>query len=261
MLSLLAVAIVGLLLGLLGGGGSLLILPILVYMVGLEPVAATSYSLLIVGVAALFGAINYWRQGLVSLPSVVSFGLPSVAGVFFIRLAIMPHMPAVLLSEPIVITKNGFVMTIFAVIVFGSSYSMIHGRRSESSSHGKASTVMSILAGALVGLVTGFVGAGGGFLIVPALLLLLKLPMREAVATSLFVIALKSILGFLGDVLVVEGIQWWLLVKMIAAAVIGIGIGVKLNRRVAADRLKAAFGWFVLAIGVLILVGEFFPGK
>ena len=259
MISFVAVGFVGVLLGVFGGGGSLLILPLLVYLVGLSPVEATSYSLLIVGVAALIGAVDFLRKGLVNFSSVLGFGFPSIVGVFLTRTVLMHQIPDQLIdSESFSLSKNTLVMGVFCIMVLGSSYSMIRKRpeRDETSEH-RQRLGITILAGFIVGLLTGFVGAGGGFLIVPALMFLLHLPVREAVATSLFVIALKSVLGFLGDTFMLDDIEWWLLLKLTVAAVIGILLGVRLNRRIPAEKLKTSFGWVVLLMGGLILVREF----
>lgn len=258
LLSLVAIGFVGLLLGLLGGGGSVLILPLLVYLVGIDPVMATCYSLVIVGSAALFGATKYLRQGLVDLRSVVTFGIPSVAGVFLTRFVLMPAIPDILLThDRFPLSKNTLVMVVFAILILASAMSMI--RKSD-----KAQIVatsrgvwVSIFAGMLLGLTTGFVGAGGGFMIVPALIFLLGVPIRKAIGTSLFIIAMKSLLGFGADAVVLEGIQWGLLLKFTIAAVVGILIGVRLNRLVPAEKLKVSFGWMILAVGVAILLREF----
>lgn len=260
MVSVIAVVVVGILLGLFGGGGSLLILPVLVYLVGLSPIVATSYSLLIVGVAALIGAVGQLREGLVNFSSAIGFGVPSVVGVFLARIVVLPLIPDRMYeSESFSLTKDALVMSIFCAMVFGCAYTMIRRQpeRPETGEEGRERLFVTILAGLVVGFVTGFVGAGGGFLIVPALIILLRMPVREAMATSLFVIALKSLLGFLGDTLILDVIDWWLLLKLTLAATLGIHFGVRLNRRIPADKLKAGFGWVVLLIGAMILIREF----
>ncbi len=261
MVSVIAVVVVGILLGLFGGGGSLLILPVLVYLVGLSPIVATSYSLLIVGVAALIGAVGQLREGLVNFSSAIGFGVPSVVGVFLARIVVLPLIPDRLYeSESFSLTKDALVMSIFCAMVFGCAYTMIRRRPEHPEKTGeerRERLFVTILAGPVVGFVTGFVGAGGGFLIVPALIVLLRMPVREAMATSLFVIALKSLLGFLGDTLILDVIDWWLLLKLTLAATLGIHLGVRLNRKIPADKLKAGFGWVVLLIGAMILIREF----
>ena len=257
-LSLVAIGLTGLLLGLLGGGGSVLILPLLVYLVGIDPVTSTSYSLVIVGSAALFGSMKYLRQGMVDKRSVATFGIPSVAGVFLTRSILMPAIPEVLWDgDRFSLTKDTLVMIVFALLIFASGVSMICKSNSDQSNAPPKGLWASISVGMLLGLTTGFVGAGGGFMIVPALIFLLGIPIRMAIGTSLLIIALKSLLGFVADAVVLDGIQWGLLLNFIIVATIGIAVGVRLNQRVPAEKLKVGFGWMVLAVGVGILVQEF----
>ncbi|MCR9199294.1 MAG: sulfite exporter TauE/SafE family protein [Planctomycetaceae bacterium] len=264
MLNYAAIAVVGLLLGVLGGGGSTLILPVLVYLVGLPAVQATSASLLIVGVAAVFGAVGYFRKGLVDLPAVVMFGGPSVAGVFVARLVFMPRIPPVLYSaEGFELTRRGFLLATFSVLVLISAFCMIRRDRRAPSERAAPPAAQrtawkSVAAGLFVGMSTGLVGAGGGFMIVPALIIFLKMETRQAIATSLFVIAMKSLLGFAADAFIVSDLNWPQLTGFTLAAVVGILTGVRLNAVVDADRLKVAFGWLVLVIGISILVKEFY---
>ena len=254
-----AIAIVGLLLGLLGGGGSTLILPVLVYLVGQPAVEATSCSLLIVGVAAGFGAVGYFRKGLVDLSAVGMFGVPSILGVFVARLVVMPQIPPILYAgEQFELTRRAFILASFAVMVLASAFCMIRKSERRASEQTTGSTAWkSVLAGLFVGLSTGLVGAGGGFMIVPALIIFLKMETRRAIATSLFVIAMKSLLGFAADVFIVSDLNWPQLAGFTLAAVVGILTGVRLNAVVDAERLKVAFGWLVLLIGIGILVKEF----
>jgi uncharacterized membrane protein YfcA len=266
MLSLLAVGIVGVLLGMLGGGGSVLILPILVYMVGIEPVVATSYSLVIVGISASFGAGGYVRKGLVNRQAVIAFGIPSVLGVFLTRLLILPNLPDEIVTlGSFQLTKNVFVMLIFAVMILFSAFAMIRGSSvtepnldgSDREATNSVTAMWSnVSVGFLVGALTGFVGAGGGFMIVPALVVFLKLPIRKAIATSLFIISMKSLLGFMGDLFVLDSIQWGLLIRFTIAAVVGIVLGVRLNEKIPTKQLKAAFGWTILVLGIAILIRE-----
>lgn len=259
LLSLVAIGLVGLLLGLVGGGGSVLILPLLVYLVGIDPVMSTSYSLVIVGSAALFGATGYMRRGLVDSRSVLTFGIPSVIGVFLTRSVLMPAIPDVLFeSDRFQLSKNTLVMIVFAILILASAISMIcKSNRNEEIVGATKGLWVSVMAGTLLGLTTGFIGAGGGFMIVPALIFLLGVPIRKAIGTSLLIIALKSLLGFAADAVVLEGIQWGLLLKFIIVAVVGIAVGVRLNPLVPAEKLKVGFGWMVLAVGITILLREF----
>ncbi|MEP3478757.1 MAG: sulfite exporter TauE/SafE family protein, partial [Fuerstiella sp.] len=155
------------------------------------------------------------------------------------------------------LTKNTLVMIVFAILIFASGVSMICKSNPDQSKAGPKRLWASISAGILLGLTTGFVGAGGGFMIVPALIFLLGVPIRMAIGTSLLIIALKSLLGFAADAVVLDGIQWGLLLKFIIAATIGIAVGVRLNQLIPAEKLKVGFGWMVLAVGIGIVVQEF----
>ena len=219
-----------------------------------------SYSLVIVGSAALFGATGYMRQRLVDSRAVVTFGIPSVIGVFLTRSVLMPAIPEMLFeSGGFQLTKNTLVMIVFAIMILASAVSMIFRSERDDSGVQKRTAIWApVITGTLLGLTTGFVGAGGGFMIVPALIFLLGIPIRHAIGTSLLIIAVKSLFGFAADAVVLEGIEWGLLLKFIIAAVAGIAVGVRLNTLVPAARLKVGFGWMVLGVGIAILIREFY---
>lgn len=253
-------ALVGLSLGLIGGGGSILMVPILVYVMGLEPVLATSYSLFIVGITALVGAFTNYRKGLVSVQTALLFGLTSIATVFISRWWLIPVLPEVLVQVgDFSVSKSTATMVLFAVLMLGASFSMIADRKKEPTP-GK-STLLNyprmFLFGILTGLVTGLLGAGGGFLIIPVLVLIFGLPMKQAVGTSLLIIAMNSLIGFTGD-LGHYALDWTLLLTLAAIAVVGIFIGSELAKKINSLILKKAFGWFVLAMGGYILLKELF---
>ena len=204
-ISYLAAAAIGVSLGLIGGGGSILTVPVLVYLFGVEPVVATAYSLFIVGTTALVGAYPKFRQGMVNVKTAVIFGVPSIISVFATRAFIVPLIPAEILTiGGWVLTKNLLFMLLFAVLMVAASVSMIR-EKPVKNGNGAASEapprniLFILLDGLVVGALTGLVGAGGGFLIIPALVVLTKLPMKQAVGTSLLIIAAKSLLGFTGD--------------------------------------------------------------
>ncbi|MDZ4846995.1 MAG: sulfite exporter TauE/SafE family protein [Chitinophagales bacterium] len=253
---------IGISLGLIGGGGSILTVPVLVYLTGIQPIVATAYSLFIVGLTSLIGGINYYRKNLVSLKMAVIFGVPSIAAVYSVRKFVVPAIPDNIFTiGNFVMTKNISVMVLFAVLMIAASISMIKSKECvdcpKEASNVKFNYSLILLEGIIVGSLTGLVGAGGGFLIIPALVLLGKLDMKLAVGTSLFIIAAKSLIGFLGDLGHLE-IDWKFLFIFSALSVAGIFIGSFLATKVEAQKLKKAFGWFVLAMGIFILGKELF---
>lgn len=257
-------AIVGVSLGLIGSGGSILTVPILVYVMGIDPVLATAYSLFIVGSTALVGGVQSAIQKRVDFKTVLIFGIPSIAAVYATRLWLVPMIPQELFSiGSLVITKPIALMLLFAVVMILASISMIRpGKNKESDEHTPLTYnyPMILVEGTLVGMLTGLVGAGGGFLIIPALVLLARMPMKLAVGTSLFIIAVKSLIGFTGDLQGTQIIDWKLLGGFTAFAVIGIFLGILLSKKISGDKLKKSFGWFVLIMGIYIIVKEiFFP--
>jgi uncharacterized protein len=248
---------IGLILGLLGGGGSILSIPILVYLFGIETVVASAYSLFIVGATSLVGAIPKYKDQLVNVRTGILFGIPSIISIFFTRKWIIPALPDIVLdTDFILITKRILILGIFAILMILASFSMIKGKREIVTETQKGfRTFLVILEGALIGFLTGLVGAGGGFLIIPALVFLTGLPFKTAVGTSLFIIAINSLSGFLGDVLNYK-MDWPFLLSITGLAIIGILIGNKLQKKVSALRLRMAFGWMILIMGAWILVKE-----
>ena len=254
--------LVGVTLGLVGSGGSILTVPILVYIMGVDPVLATAYSLFIVGTTSLVGGVQSALLGKVDLRTAAIFGLPSIVAVYLTRLYILPVIPETLFRFGYFeLTKPVLLMALFAVVMVASSLSMI--RPAKTASNEQSGTVrynypMIFLEGSLVGMLTGLVGAGGGFLIVPALVLFSRMSMKLAVGTSLLIIAAKSLIGFTGDLRGGEPIDWNLLLLFTALSVVGIFLGILLAKRIPGERLKKLFGWFVLVMGIYILVKEFF---
>lgn len=251
--------IIGVVLGLIGGGGSILTVPVFVYLMYINPVTATAYSLFVVGVTSLVGAIQNIRKKQVDIRTALVFAAPALIAVYATRRYIVPIIPDNLVQiNEFMITKNIGIMIFFALIMLFASISMIRGKVKSGEGDGAEVTYnypFIVLEGLGVGLLTGIVGAGGGFLIIPALVLLAKLPMKRAVATSLLIIAIKSLIGFLGDVENLD-IDWVFLSSFTALSIVGIGIGIWLNRFIAGDQLKKYFGWFVLLMGVYILFKE-----
>lgn len=253
--------LIGVSLGLIGGGGSILTVPVLVYLFGVEPMLATSYSLFVVGSTSLIGAVNNYRQGQVRMQTALLFGLTSIVTVLLVRRYLIPLIPAVLVDfGSWQLTKSGATMILFALLMLLASFSMIRSRAAATSALNEgqpdvAAYIRLMLYGVLIGLVTGFLGAGGGFLLIPALVFLVKLPMKQAIGTSLSIIAMNSLIGFLGDWAAIE-LQWSLLLPVAGLAIAGILIGGRLGRHLDGARLKKGFGWFVLAMGVFVILKE-----
>lgn len=263
MIGYLASVLIGISLGLIGGGGSILTVPVLVYLFHIEPIMATAYSLFIVGASSLVGALPKYKQGLVNVKTAIIFGIPSIVSVFATRKFIVPAIPSELGTlAGIIITKSLLLMLLFAILMVAASFSMIHSKPSieaTSEREQKFNYPLILVEGALVGLLTGLVGAGGGFLIIPALVMLSKLPMKHAVGTSLLIIAAKSLIGFTGD-LSLYTIDWTLLLSITVLAIAGIFVGDRLSKRIDGNKLKIGFGWFVLVMGLYIIAQQlFFP--
>lgn len=259
-LGYLGAILIGVVLGLIGGGGSILTLPVLVYLFGIEPVTATAYSLFIVGLAAVAGTLKNMSQKLVDFKTAMIFALPAFIAVYLTRRYLVPALPDPLFNIGAwSLSKDVGIMVFFAIIMVLASVSMIRDRREEADSNlntePQYNYPLIVLEGFVVGVLTGIVGAGGGFLIIPALVLLAKLPMKKAVATSLLIIAIKSLIGFIGDLQVID-IDWKFLLVFAVLSVLGIFAGVRLNQIVPGKKLKKGFGWFVLVMGVFIVLRE-----
>ncbi len=259
-LGYLAVMFMGLVLGILGGGGSILTLPIFVYLFGLSALSATTHSLFVVGIVSLIGSVSYARQRLVHWQAAGAFVVPAVLGIFFSRRVLLPALPSVLRMGPIAIEKNSLVLLAFALLMVAASYSMLFKKRLPTNALQAGDTDFSMIRvamqGLFVGTVTGFVGAGGGFLIVPALVVIVGLEMRSAVGTSLIIIASNSLLGFFGDLASGQSILWGLLVRTSVIAGFGILIGSRVGRKFPEVLLKKIFGVFVLLMGSVILLQQ-----
>lgn len=249
---------IGVVLGLIGGGGSILTVPILVYLLFVNPVTATAYSLFVVGVSSLVGAVRNIQKGLVDFKTAIVFAVPAFIAVYITRKYLVPAIPENLFSiGDFMVTKNIGIMLFFAFVMLVASVSMIRNKRNEKVETSEVSYnyPLIIVEGVLVGVVTGIVGAGGGFLIIPALVLLAKLPMKKAVATSLLIIAIKSLIGFIGDVENLA-IDWPFLLIFTGISVVGIFLGIYLSNFIEGKKLKKGFGWFVLIMGVYIIYKE-----
>lgn len=263
---LFASTLIGISLGLIGGGGSILTVPVLVYLFKVDPVLATAYSLFIVGLSSLVGAFPKYRSGMIDLKTALVFGIPSIIAVFLTRKVLVPAIPNTIFSiGDLPFTKALAMMLLFAILMVAASVSMIRDKKKEeldSTAPRVFNYPMILLEGSVVGVLTGLVGAGGGFLIIPALVMLSKLPMKQAVGTSLLIIAAKSLIGFTGDVMEnSDKMDWTLLGIVTILAIVGIFIGNQLSKKIDGAALKKGFGWFVLVMGLYIIIKELaFPG-
>lgn len=252
-----ACILIGVILGILGGGGSILSIPILVYLLHVDVVMASAYSLFIVGATSLVGAIPKYKQHLVNLRTGFFFGIPSIITIFFTRKWIVPAIPEIVWqTESFTVTKRILILGLFAVLMILASISMIRGgaREIRNDNH-RFRVVLVIIEGIIIGFLTGLVGAGGGFLIIPALVLLTGLPFKTAVGTSLFIIAINSLSGFVGDVLTYD-IEWIFLLSLTALSIVGILIGHRIAKKIPGRILRKSFGWFILVMGIGILYRE-----
>ncbi len=199
------------------------------------------------------------QKGLVDFKTAIVFSIPAFIAVYITRKFIVPAIPETLFSiGDFTVTRNLGIMVFFALIMLIAAISMIgSSKKTDAPSNGKKLNYPLIfIEGFVVGILTGIVGAGGGFLIIPALVLLAKLPMKQAVATSLLIIAIKSLIGFIGDVETMK-IDWSFLLTFTGISVAGIFIGVWLNNFIDGKKLKKGFGWFVLLMAIYIIYKEF----
>ncbi|MCD0475322.1 sulfite exporter TauE/SafE family protein [Flavobacterium sp. EDS] len=250
--------IIGISLGLIGGGGSILTIPILVYLFKINPGQATTYSLFIVGLTALFGSYSHYKMGNLKLKSALYFAIPSVISILIIREVIFPHIAATLFSiASYTVSKDFLIMLIFSILMITAAISMIRKNKPELKNNTTNYTQLSLI-GFIVGIVTGFLGAGGGFLIIPALIFFANLPMKQAVGTSLLIIFINSSIGFGGDLYIGTPVDYTFLLEISGIALLGMLIGTQLSKRIDGAKLKPIFGWFVLVMGFYIITKEVF---
>lgn len=251
---------IGISLGLIGGGGSILTVPVLVYLFNINPVLSTSYSLFVVGSTSLIGAVNNYRNDAVRIKVALLFGISSITTVFITRKFVIPFIPENLFTVgKFTVTHSMATMVLFAILMLMAANAMIqNGNKKEVIVKKRGLNLpLLLLYGIAVGLATGLLGAGGGFLLIPTLVLFVGLHMKEAVGTSLLIIALNSLIGFLGDIGHFK-IDWRFLITITGIAMAGIIIGGLISKKVRGDKLKKMFGWFVMAMGVYIIISEIF---
>ncbi|GAC1441551.1 MAG: sulfite exporter TauE/SafE family protein [Sediminibacterium sp.] len=255
-----AALLIGISLGLIGGGGSILTIPVLVYLFGIQPSIATGYSLFIVGSSSLAGAYKNYRKGDINFKAVIYFGTASIITVVLIRKFILPAMPEDLfLLSRIMVTKSLLIMLLFGIVMIIASMHMIKKEAVVFANKTDNSIRLpkALLRGIETGILTGLLGAGGGFIIIPVLVFSFHLSMKEAIGTSLLIIAMSSLFGFASD-LFCHHFDWPLLLALSAIAITGTFIGTRLSGKIPGHQLKKGFGWFVLAMGVYIMLHELF---
>ena len=249
--------LIGIFLGIFGGGGSLLAVPVFAYIFSLDEKVATAYSLFTVGISSIVGAIK--QLGNIEWKVTLIFGIPSIIAVWLVRFFIIPNLPEIIFdNETFIITRRMLIFGIFTFLLLISSFSMIYEtNKNVKPINIKNFYVLIIIEGFIVGVLTGFVGAGGGFLIIPALVILIGLDIKKAIATSLIIIALKSTFGFfLGDVMVMN-IDWDFLVYFTLLTTLGVIIGTYFGKSIDKLKLKKWFGIFIMVIAISILFKEF----
>lgn len=257
--------VIGISLGLIGGGGSILAVPVLAYLFSVNEKVATAYSLFIVGASALVGGWKQHLKGFVDWRTAVVFGIPAIVGVTVVRHYVVPMMPDVLFTlGDFDFTRRMAMFGLFAVLMIPAAYSMLKKPKDQAVKRDgkvKYNYPLILAEGLVVGGITGMIGAGGGFLIIPALVILANVEMKVAVGTSLIIIAFKSLMGFfLGDALTME-IDWIFLGIFTSLSLVGIFIGSYLGNFVDGNKLKKGFGYFILVMAVFIFYMEFFVGQ
>jgi len=257
--------LVGLSLGILGSGGSILTVPIMVYLFDVNPVDATGYSLFVVGISSAIGGYKYVRKNLVDMKTAFIFAVPSIVSVFLTRTFVMPAIPNPVFSvSTFVLSKEVFIMILFAVLMVVVSYNMIRNgkyKAPEGKELPNLNYVWLVTVGFISGILTGIVGVGGGFIIIPALVLLAKVPVRMSVGTSLLIVAFNCLSGFAGELFErQEVMDYKFLLSFSALAVGGIFMGFSIALKKSPTQIKKLFGWFVLVMGMCIFIKEAFLG-
>ncbi len=255
--------LMGLVLGFIGSGGSMLTVPILVYLFGLSPFVATGYSLLVVGSTAAVGTFSYWLQGLIRARDTFIFVLPSTIMILLTRRFIVPNIPdPILRVNNLLLSKGTFIMATFALLMLVAGWFMLRPVTKEQADKiaedKRLHPVKLVLGSGSVGVLAGLVGAGGGFLIIPALITLFDLSMKEAIGTSLAVIMVNSLVGFQGDLLAGLYIDWSVLGPFLGLAILGMFLGIRFNKHADGRELKRLFGFFMLLLAGIILSAESF---
>lgn len=247
---------IGLSLGLIGGGGSILTVPILVYFFNIDPVLATTYSLCIVGLTSAVGAYSCYKKGNIIFEIALLFGIPSLTMVFIMRKWVMPAIPHLIgYIGGHEITKPDLLMGIFALLMITTAIVMIKSKSkaSDEEAYSTPNKPLLVMQSLIVGAITGFVGVGGGFLIIPSLVMFAGIPIKKAVGTSLMIMTISSLLGVTGDLASHVAVNYPFLFAFSLFTITGILAGTYFSRYVKDSSLKQSFGWFVLCMGIFII--------
>lgn len=245
---------IGISLGMIGGGGSVLTIPILVYFFHIEPILASAYSLFIVGITSTAGVFQKWNKGEINFRVAIIFGLPSLLTVYLLRKFFIPYIPDVIFHNNwVTIYKGSLMLVLFSVLMISAAIGILKPRGINRPALPEIQGL--ILLGVFVGIISGLLGAGGGFIIIPALIFYASLNVKTAVGTSLVIISLNSLVGFSGD-LQHHTIIWPDLITITTLAIIGIFIGHWLSGKLPEYGIKKIFGWFILLTGICILGKE-----
>jgi uncharacterized membrane protein YfcA len=249
--------LIGFSLSLIGGGGSILTIPVLVFFFDIDPLMATTYSLFIVGLIAVFGSVSHYRMRNIHYKTVINFGIPSVMVLFIMRKWLLDLIPPVIFrSGSVVLSKSVFIIIIFSITMLVAAWSMIK-RTNYISSEDKLSFRRLVIQGSITGAITGFIGIGGGFIIVPSLVLFAGLPMKKAIGTSLVIISFNCLVGILGKLDATESLNYIFLLTFASLATLGILAGSWVIRFIPDKKLKPVFGWVILALSVVMLIRVF----
>lgn len=262
-LGYIAIILAGISTGLIGAGGSILTVPILVYLFAVSPGLATAYSLFVVGTTSLVGVVPKYLNGNVSLKMAVIFGVPSMISIFLVRKFVLPQLPEIVFTiGNFQVSKSMFLMLFFAMLMILASYSTLKRRGNNNNLTSETTKIKPFfvsLLGFVEGGITGLVGAGGGFIIIPILMFFARLDIKKAIGTSLLIIGVKSVIGFSGDIISAHfDIDWLFLAEITMICIFGMFIGNALSKAIDGSKLKTGFGWFILIMGIYILIKEIF---
>lgn len=257
----------------LGGGGSILALPIFVYIFGINPILATSYSLFVVGISSLFGTFKCYKTKLIEYKTILTFGLASIISVFLTRKYLIELIPENVNLAFFEVEKGKLILLLFSILMLSAGISLIRSRDKQNNKDvnlgiksnieqitkkpTKFKSFILIIQGIIDGVITGIVGAGGGFLIVPILVLINKMDVKLAIGTSLAIISLKTIVGFIGSINQNSNFDYSFLITFTALALFGIFIGLRIGNNVDSEKLKKYFGYFVIICAIFIILKEF----